>query len=62
MDLRDEKGRLLGKIKELSSGKHEARNAKGSFCGTYDPKTNETRDARGRLVGKGDHLARLIVL
>jgi hypothetical protein len=60
MDIRDSRGKLLGKIKELSSGKREARNASGRLCGTYDPKNDVTRDASGRLIGKGDQLARLI--
>lgn len=60
MELRDNRGHRIGVINKLSSGKLEARNAKGVACGTYDPKSNETRDSRGRLVGKGDLLASLV--
>jgi hypothetical protein len=44
--------RLIGCIKEVSGGKLEGRNAGGRLKGTYDPRTNETRDASGRLIGK----------
>ena len=59
-ELRDRSGKLLGKIKELSSGKFEIRNASGSLKGTYDPKNNETRNASGSLVGKGNMLSSLL--
>ena len=59
-ELRDRSGKLLGKIKELSSGKLEIRNASGSLKGTYDPKSNETRNASGSLVGKGNMLSSLL--
>lgn len=58
--LRDRTGKLLGKIKALSSGKFEGRDAGGRLKGTYDPKTDQTRDATGRLVGKGNMLSSLI--
>ena len=51
---------MLGEITVRSDGKHEGRNAGGSLRGTYDPKSNETRDSGGRLVGKGNLLASLI--
>jgi len=59
--LRDKAGRLIGKIKQLSNGKLEGRDAAGRLRGTYDPKADQTRDAAGRLVGKGNLLATLIV-
>jgi len=58
--LRYELGRLLGTIATQSNGKIEARDALARFKGTYDPKSNETRDSLGRLVGKGNLLAALI--
>jgi hypothetical protein len=58
--LRDRRGTLLGKIKTLSTGKLEIRDAHGVLRGTYDPKRDETRDARGKLVGKGNLLATLL--
>lgn len=59
-ELRDRTGKLLGTIKELSSGKYEIRNASGTLKGTYDPKSNETRNASGSLVGKGNMLSSLL--
>ena len=59
-ELRDKNYRLLGTIKQLSSGKFEGRDADGRLRGTYDPRTNETRDPNFRLVGKGNLLSALI--
>ena len=58
-DLRDRTGKLLGRIKEVG-GKFEIRSATGALKGKYDSKTNETRDATGRLVGKGNLLSSLL--
>jgi hypothetical protein len=46
-DLRDKNGRLLGKITTTSGGKLEGRDQNGRLKGTYDPKSNETRNANG---------------
>lgn len=59
-ELRDKTGGLLGKIKTLFDGKLELRDHIGSLKGTYNPKTNETRDKIGSLVGKGNLLATLL--
>ncbi|EQA45461.1 hypothetical protein LEP1GSC050_4152 [Leptospira broomii serovar Hurstbridge str. 5399] len=59
-ELRDKHNKLLGKIKELSGGKLELRDSHNSLKGTYDPKRNETRDARNSLVGKGNLLTSLL--
>ncbi|CCW16268.1 hypothetical protein EBBID32_6010 [Sphingobium indicum BiD32] len=37
------------------------RNHAGALVGWYDTVANETRDHAGRLIGKGDMLATLIV-
>ena len=58
--LRDKSNRILGKIRQLSNGKLEGRDASNRIKGTYDPRTNETRDASNRVVGKGNLLAVLI--
>lgn len=60
-ELRDRSGRFLGKIKQLSSGKFEGRDASSRLKGTFDPKTNETRDSSGRLIGKGNMLSMLVI-
>lgn len=59
-ELRDKNHRLLGKIKTLSTGKLEIRDASNRLKGTYDPKMNETRDSSHRLIGKGNLLATLL--
>ncbi len=59
-ELRDNNNRLLGSIRTRGDGTHEGRNASGSLKGTYNPRTNETRDPMNKLVGKGDFLAILI--
>lgn len=59
-ELRDRGGKLLGRIKQVGNGRFEGRDAGGRLKGTYDPKTNETRDPGGRLVGKGNMLSTLI--
>lgn len=59
-ELRDAHNKLLGKIKQLSSGKFELRDAHNSLKGFYDPKLNETRDAHNKLVGKGNLLTTLL--
>lgn len=59
-DIRDRTGRLLGWRQE-SGNRIEGRNAGGMLRRWFDPRQNETRDASGRLVSKGDILAALIV-
>ena len=58
-ELRDKSGKLLGKIKDVG-GKLEIRDSTGRLKGKFDPKTNETRDDAGRLLGKGNLLAALL--
>jgi hypothetical protein len=58
--LRDSNGRPIGKIKVLSNGNLEGRDANGRLKGKYDPKTDVMRDSNGRPVGKGNLLAALI--
>jgi len=59
-ELRDSNNRLLGKIETLYNGKLEIRDALNRLKGTYDPKSNETRDDSNRLVGKGNLLSSLL--
>lgn len=59
-ELRDKTNRLLGKIKTLSSGKLELRDHTNRLKGTYDPKTDQTRDHTNALVGKGNLLTTLL--
>jgi hypothetical protein len=59
-ELRDRNGRLLGKITE-TGGRLEIRDAAGRLKGKYDPRTDKTYDANGRLAGTGNLLAALVV-
>lgn len=40
-------------------GRINGRDDAGRLVGWFDPARNETRDANGRLVGRGDQLASL---
>ncbi|HET6385550.1 MAG TPA: hypothetical protein VFJ58_19320 [Armatimonadota bacterium] len=59
-ELRDRAGRLIGKIRATNSGRLEGRNAAGQLKGTYDPKSDTTKDHTGRTIGRGNLLAVLI--
>lgn len=59
--LRDSNGRVFGRISTSADGVQSLRDARGAPQGTYDPKTNKTRDARGVVVGDGNLLAALAV-
>jgi hypothetical protein len=58
--LRDSNSRPIGTITTTPMGKLEGRDANGRFKGSYDPKTDQTRDSNGRVVGRGNVLAAVI--
>lgn len=58
--LRDSYGRLIGWREEGAVGRINGRDDVGRLVGWFDPARNETRDANGRLVGRGDFLSALI--
>ena len=58
--LRDKNNRKLGEIRTDSSGRQVLYNATNRRLGEYNPKSNETRDANNRLVGKGNLLGSLL--
>lgn len=58
--LRDRAGSILGWI-EAVGRLLQAKNRNGSIVGWYDPRTNQTRDKIGSIVGSGDLLAALIM-
>ena len=60
-ELRDRSNRLLGTIRKLGNGTLEGRDASNRLKGTYDPRTDETRDPSNRLAGKGNTLSVLIL-
>jgi hypothetical protein len=58
--LRDRQNRIIATIKTRHDGKLEGRDPRNKLVGTYDPKRDETRDAKNRVVGKGNLLATLL--
>ena len=58
--LRDSNNRPIGTITTTSNGKLEGRDANGRLKGTYDPKSDQTRDSNGRVVGRGNMLAAVV--
>lgn len=57
--LRDSAGRLIGWREVGPAGRINGRDGNGRFVGWYDPRRNETRDAHGRLISRGDLLGSL---
>ena len=55
---KDRDGRLLGWT-DCAGARTTGRDRDGRLLGWYDVVRNETRDASGRLIGRGDLLARL---
>ena len=58
--LKDKRGFTLGKISSASNGVQTIKDKKGFKKGTYDPKTDKTKDARGFRVGSGNLLTTLL--
>ncbi|ANY77304.1 hypothetical protein BB934_02925 [Microvirga ossetica] len=59
--LRDPAGRVIGSYEDNAvSGRITARDASGRWLGYYDTRRDETRDAAGRFLAKGNVLASLI--
>jgi hypothetical protein len=59
--IRDHLGKMLGTTRPTSNGRLEARSPLGALLGTYDPKTNLTRDRLGRVLTKGNTPSALAV-
>jgi hypothetical protein len=60
--VRDRKGVLIGMIFTMQDGRVLFRSNRGKLLGIYYPKSNETRDHTGALVGKGNLLSSLITI
>jgi hypothetical protein len=58
--LKDKKGYTIGRISTASNGTQTIKDAKGYSKGTYDPKTNKTKDAKGYVIGTGNLLTTLL--
>ena len=59
-ELRDRSRLLIGAIETKSDGKQELCDRSGLLKGNYDPKSNQTRDRSGLLVGTGNILTTLL--
>lgn len=60
--LRDHRGTIIGTVEpQRLTNKVVARDARGVVVGTYNPRLNETRDARGRVIGRGNLLGALLL-
>lgn len=58
--LRDYQGKIIGRIEVSPNGKKTLIDFYGKILGTYDPKTNITKDFYGYIVGRGDCLTMLL--
>ena len=59
-ELTDRTGKFIGKITDGHSGRQEAYDRNGSFCGHYNPGEDATYDSTGAFYGRGNLLAALI--
>ena len=60
--LRDHRGTIIGTVEpQRKTGKVVARDAHGVVVGSYDRRLNETRNARGRVIGRGNLLGALLL-
>jgi hypothetical protein len=60
--LHDPRGTIIGTVEpQRLTGKVFARDARGILVGAYDPRLNETRDAHGRVIGRGNLLGALLL-
>jgi hypothetical protein len=58
--IKDNLGRTLATISEDRKGVLTIKDGLGKLLGTYDPKTNTTKNYLGQVVGTGNQLTRLI--
>lgn len=58
--LKDARFRVLGHLDTDSDGGQALFDAQGRRLGSYDPKTNVTKDAQFRRVGQGNLLTTLL--
>lgn len=58
--LRDSNGKLIGWREVGMVGRVNGRDNAGRLVSWFDPARDETRDANGRLVGRGDQLLSLL--
>ena len=62
-NLRDHRGTIIGRVERQNlTGRMIVRDHRGIVLGSYDLRSNEARDARGQLVGRGNLLSVLLVV
>lgn len=59
--LKDQYGKILGSISVDSRGVQTLRSQLGIILGTFDPKTNVTKNYMGQIIGSGNLLSMLLV-
>lgn len=59
--LRNSAGKEVGRISEVN-GVHILRSPSGKELGRFDPKADITKDAVGKIIGRGNLLAYLVGL
>lgn len=59
-ELRGKSNEYLGEIEIDNNGKQIIRDKSNTYKGSYDPRSDETRDAKNALVGKGNLLTMLL--
>lgn len=52
-------GKCIGKLETRMDGSAELRDARGLLRAVYDPKSNQTRDKEGYVIGEGNILEQL---
>lgn len=58
--LKDPRGHVIARIVTGTNGVQTIKDPRGHTLGSYDPRSNKTRDPRGYVVGEGNLLASLI--
>lgn len=59
-ELRDARGQIIGILTARANGDVVLRDTGNTYVGSYNRRTNETRDRSGKLVGKGNLLAAML--
>jgi hypothetical protein len=58
--LRTAGGRPIGTVTTLDNGREEITDAGGRPRGSFDPRSNQTKDRTGRVKGPGNQLSSLL--
>jgi hypothetical protein len=58
--LKDQMGRSLGTVTVDRNGIQTLKSSTGIILGTYDPKTNVTKNYLGQIIGSGNVLSMLL--